>query len=101
MKKHFPPDGTEMFNEFERKKEALFQKRMSEYFHHAREHFHHRSRGLTSFRKELEEAVEEGKDTDWGYDGEDEYPISTFDKENAARAVFNLLKRKGLLKYIK
>ncbi|ADZ11392.1 hypothetical protein [Riemerella anatipestifer] len=47
----------------------------------------------TSFREEIEEAIESGMFTDYAYDGEDEYPVDEFDSIFALDAVIKVIKK--------
>lgn len=44
------------------------------------------------FKKELKQAIESGKSTDWAYDGENEYEYETYDVDNALDSVLSVLK---------
>ena len=46
-----------------------------------------------SFLKEIEEAIESGKDTDWGFDGENEICYGIYDVFNAKRNILEVLKK--------
>jgi hypothetical protein len=48
--------------------------------------------GSSSFQKAIKEAIEYGKGTDWGYDGEDEFPYDTFDSDESLQEVIRALK---------
>lgn len=43
------------------------------------------------FRNKLEEAINEGKDVDWAWDGEVETMIDTFNVDDAVDAVIKML----------
>lgn len=45
-----------------------------------------------TFIEKLKEAIESGKETDWGYDGVDEYPYDIFREDIALENVIQLLK---------
>jgi hypothetical protein len=67
-----------------------------------KDNYCHRSRGkpIKTFKDELTEAIIEGKDIDYNYDGEEEYSVDIFNEDEAVRQVLILLKRRGLLKYL-
>ena len=46
-----------------------------------------------SFKKLIEEAIEGAKDTDWCWNGEDEYPVTTFDVDIATNKVIEVLQQ--------
>ena len=46
-----------------------------------------------SFKKLIEEAIESAKDTDWCWNGEDEYPVTTFDIDIATKNVIDVLQQ--------
>lgn len=48
------------------------------------------------FRDAIKGAVRSGVYTDWGYDGEDEYPYDAFDEDVATSSVMGVI-RKHLL----
>ena len=48
--------------------------------------------GSASFQKAIKDAIEYGEGTDWGYDGEDEYPFDTFDSDVSLQEVIRVLK---------
>lgn len=62
--------------------------------------YKHKSRGNSWFKKQLEGAIMQGKDTDWYYNGDDEYPVSIFNQSEATNCVFRLLKERGLIKHL-
>lgn len=46
-----------------------------------------------SFKKLIEEAIKSAKDTDWCWNGEDEYPVTTFDIDVATNKVIEVLQQ--------
>lgn len=46
------------------------------------------------FQKAIKEAIEYGKGTDWGFDGEDEFAYDTFDSDESLKEVTRVLKEK-------
>jgi hypothetical protein len=46
-----------------------------------------------SFQKELKEAIESGKETDYAYDGEDEYPVETYNEDWALKQVIEVIQK--------
>lgn len=46
-----------------------------------------------NFKKELLTAINYGVDVDYGYDGEDEFKIETFNSDDALSSVLELLKK--------
>jgi hypothetical protein len=48
--------------------------------------------GSASFQKAIKDAIEYGKGTDWGYDGEDEFTFDTFDSDESLQEVIRVLK---------
>jgi hypothetical protein len=48
--------------------------------------------GSASFQKAIKDAIEYGKGTDWGYDGEDEFCYDTFDSDESLQEVIRVLK---------
>lgn len=49
--------------------------------------------GSASFQKDIKDAIEYGKGTDWGYNGEDEFAFDTFDSDESLQEVIRVLKR--------
>lgn len=49
--------------------------------------------GSASFQKAIKDAIEYGKGTDWGYDGEDEFTFDTFDSDESLQEVIKVLKQ--------
>jgi hypothetical protein len=47
----------------------------------------------TSFKKLIEEAIKSAKDTNWCWNGEDEYPVTTFDIDIATNKVIEVLQQ--------
>ena len=94
MKKGFPQDGTEFFREHDRKvkRMALLRKRAN---------FYHRARGLTSFKKELLDAVDSGWWTEFQWIGSYKSPAIEFSSQMAVDAIIDMLKKRGLIKHIK
>jgi hypothetical protein len=45
------------------------------------------------FRKELQDAIESGRDTDYCWNGEDEVPVDTFDEGYALSEVIKVLEK--------
>ena len=45
------------------------------------------------FKKLIEEAIESAKETDWYWNGKDEYPVSTFDTDIATKNVIDVLQQ--------
>jgi hypothetical protein len=84
-------DGTEEFknHEIRKKRQAILRNR---------EWFHHHSVGLRRLTEEIEECIKDGKETDYHYNGEDEYPVDTFNTLSAAKSVVHFLKNRGLIK---
>lgn len=66
-----------------------------------RERYNHKSRGWNSFRKQIKKEILDSIEFDYRWNGEDEYPVREFQPETATRKVFELIRKKGLLKYIK
>lgn len=85
----FEVDGTEIFRRHDLQIKKSF--------------YRHRSRGkiFEKFNSELKEVLQDCVDTEYLWDGEDEVPTTVFDIDSAQRQVFSLLKKHGLIKYIK
>lgn len=45
-----------------------------------------------SFLKELKQAIESGRQTDWDFNGEDEFEVQTFEVDIAMKRVMEVLK---------
>jgi len=45
-----------------------------------------------SFKDAIKRAIEFGKGSDWGYDGENEYEYDTFDSEESLEEVITVIK---------
>lgn len=50
----------------------------------------------TTFKKAIKDAIEYGKGTDWGFNGEDEYEFDTFDSDQSLHEVIRVLKEQLL-----
>ena len=48
--------------------------------------------GSASLQKAIKDAIEYGKGTDYGYDGEDEFAYDTFDSDESLQEVIRVLK---------
>jgi Tfp pilus assembly pilus retraction ATPase PilT len=48
-------------------------------------------------KEKIKDAIESGKDVDYGYNGEDEYRIDIFETETALNAVIRVLKEEKLI----
>lgn len=84
---------------YEKIEEAHRKQHREEILRH-RKAYRHKSRGWLDFKKEIEDEILKAVDSDWRYNGDDEYQYDTFDTKVAAKKVFNLIRKKGLLKYI-
>jgi hypothetical protein len=45
------------------------------------------------FKNEIKKAIESGKTTDWGYDGENEFEYDTYDVDFAFNEVLNVIQK--------
>ena len=45
------------------------------------------------FKDAIKGAVRSGVYTDWGYDGEDEYPYDAFDEDEATSSVIGVIRK--------
>lgn len=45
------------------------------------------------FKELITKAVEQGVSTDWGYDGEDEFPYELFEEDIATESVLEVLRK--------
>lgn len=86
-----PFDGTHLFVEHEKR---LERDRMT----YKKDRFWHRSRGGKKLLEEIEDVIKAGLDTDYRWDGEDEYSVETVDFGVSAKAMIRFLAKKGLLK---
>ena len=46
-----------------------------------------------NFKNEIKKAIESGKTTDWGYDGENEFEYDTYDVDFAFNEVLNVIQK--------
>jgi|SRR5690348_7628406 len=81
--------------------EAQKRKEKREQLLRYRKAYVHKSRGWHLLRREVLSAIKKGITSDWVYNGEDEYEVEQFSVKLATRKVFDLLRKKGLLKYIR